>query len=284
MSILMTKGARPIIDTLVNDHYKKFKFHGVDLSTYADAWRRWLTSSVNKTINGLDHFSFVDYTCGTSQAFDQFCIRNNKRRLVCFAGEFQYHSCLGKYLNFKILTSWEDLDKNDALILSFPFSDFGDAHPNQSSILKRCNQLSIPVCLDLAHWGVAKNLSIDLMQYPCVVEVTCSLSKPFYTLENHRVGVRFTREYVNDGISMINEVNMQNKYSISLGVFYLDAFSPDCMWEIYLDKYKEVCRQWDLIQTNVIIFGLSNDNKYNEYNRGIPGNHRICISNLLADT
>lgn len=280
----MIKGARPIVSSVIGDHYKKFTFCEVDLPTYTAAWKRWLTSSVNKTIVGLGDFSFVDYTCGTSQTFDQFCIRNTHRRLVCFAGEFQYHSCLGKYLNFEILSHWSELQQNDALILSFPFSDFGTTHPDQESILARCNQLSIPVCLDLAHWGVAKNLSINLTKYPCITELTCSLSKPFYTLENHRIGVRFTRTYVDDGISMINEVNMQNKYSMSLGVYYLNRFSCDWAWNTYIDKYKEICKFYDLKPTNVIIFGLSSDDKYKEFNRGVPGNNRICISDRLIDT
>ena len=46
--------------------------------------------------------------------------------------------------------------------------------------------------------------------YPCITDVTCSLSKPFFTLENHRVGIRWTRDYVDDGVSMLNEVSMQN--------------------------------------------------------------------------
>jgi sulfate transport system substrate-binding protein len=33
-----------------------------------------------------------------------------------------------------------------------------------------------------------------------VSEVVCSLSKPFYILGQHRVGIRFAREYPNDGI------------------------------------------------------------------------------------
>ena len=280
----MIKGARPVVSSIIEKFHKNFIYSDVDLKMYSTSWQQWLTSSTNKTIIGLGLFNFVDYTCGTSQTFDQFCIRNNTRRLVCFAGEFQYHSCLGKYLNFKVLTHWSELQDNDALIISFPFSDFGNTHPDQDLILTRCNELSIPVCLDLAHWGVAKNISIDLTQYPCIHEVTCSLSKPFYTLENHRVGVRFTKEYVNDGISMINEVNMQNKYSMSLGVYYLHQFTPDWAWNTYLNKYKEVCKQNELVPTNVIIFGLTSSREYNDFNRGIPGNNRICISDLLADT
>ena len=72
--------------------------------------------------------------------------------------------------------------------------------------------------------GYCKNIHIDLNQFPAIKEVTCSLSKPFYTLENHRVGVRFTKDYVDDGVSMLNEVKMQNNYSMALGVKYMKNF------------------------------------------------------------
>ena len=98
----------------------------------------------------------------------------------------------------------------------------------------------IPVCLDLAYWGIAKNILIDLNQFPAIKEVTCSLSKPFYTLENHRVGVRFTKDYVDDGVSMLNEVKMQNNYSMALGVKYMKNFSPDYNWKKFKDAYEDV--------------------------------------------
>jgi len=131
--------------------------------------------------------------------------------------------------------------------------------------------------------GIAKHVHIDLNDFPAIKEVTCSLSKPFFTLENHRVGVRFTREYADDGISMLNEVQMQNKHSMSLGVHYMKHFSPDFMWDKYHDEHYHTCNKLDLFLTDTIIFGISNDDKYKEFNRGIPDNHRVCISEHLSD-
>jgi len=108
------------------------------------------------------------------------------------------------------------------------------------------------------------------------------LSKPFYTLERHRVGIRFTKDYQDDGISMINEVGMSNSYSMSLGVHYMQSFSCDYMWQTYWEKYYSVCSELHLTPTNTVIFGLGGD-EYLEYNRGIPNNNRVCISPLLVD-
>jgi hypothetical protein len=107
------------------------------------------------------------------------------------------------------------------------------------------------------------------------------LSKPFYTLENHRVGIRFTRDYVDDGISMLNEVNMQNKYSMALGVHYMKQFGPDWNWETYQTRYNEVCDQYNLHPTDTVIFGLGDEVRHSEFNRGVPGNYRVCISEYL---
>ena len=113
-----------------------------------------------------------------------------------------------------------------------------------------------------------------------MTEVTCSLSKPFHTLENHRVGVRFTQNYQDDGISMINEVKMQNNYSMSLGCYFMEKFGCDFMWNTYEEKYHHVCSYMALSETDTVIFGLGN-NTYSAYNRGIPGNNRVCISEKL---
>ncbi len=280
------RGARPIVNETVKDHYDNFVFKPVSLGSYTNVWRNWLTFTTNKSIHGLDNFKFADYTQGTSQTFDQFVLRHSQQReIVTLKGEFQYHGCISKAVRYR------NVDHDNyyffaerglqALIISAPFSDFGCIHPKFDEIMQICDQLDIPVCLDLAYWGISKNVHLDLDKYPAIKEVTCSLSKPFYTLENHRVGVRFTREYVDDGISMLNEVSMQNTYSMSLGVHYMREFSPDWNWETYQSRYEEVCNEFGFIYTDTVIFGLGDEARHAQYNRGVPGNYRVCISEYL---
>lgn len=277
----MIRGARPIVSRAVGEHYQSFNYAPVTLEQYVANWRNWITETQSKSIQGLELFSHGDYTCGTSQAFDHFWLRHSQQRLVCFAGDFQYHSCLGKHLNFKVLNDPSELQKGDALILSCPFSDLGTVHPQQEKIIELCNNLSIPVCLDLAYWGISKNIHLDLTKADCVKEITCSLSKPFYTLENHRVGIRFTRDYVDDGISMINEVKMQNNYSMSLGVHYMQEFSADWNWQEFGSAHKHICKLNQFTPSDTVIFGLTSNPAYSQFNRGIPGNNRICISDTI---
>lgn len=282
--IRFNKGARPIESRAVYEHYCTHKFVKPYLNEYAEQWRHWITASNDKTLLGLENFSNNDYTCGTSHAFDQFVLRHAlNKEIAVFIGDFQYHSCISKKLNFKYLSSLDMLHNNHAVIISVPFSDFGTTHPEFNNILASCDMLNVPVCIDLAYWGVAKNVFLDLNKYKCIQEVVCSLSKPFYTLENHRIGIRFSRNYLDDGISMLNEVQMQNFYSMSLGMYFMKKFSCDWNWQAHNERYYKICQQLELSCTDTVIFGISADNKYSYLNRGIHNNYRVCISHLLKD-
>ena len=287
------RGARPVRNKEIQDfhwHLDKNDLKNVTLSEYEKVWREWINYSNTKSLQGLENFTHVDYTQGTSQAFDQFILRHSKdREIIVLSGDFQYHACLGKHVEFKYEDYPHYLEGTlqgpglHALLISAPFSDFGVIHPDFEELMRICNVMDIPVCLDLAYWGISKHVHIDLNNFPAIKEVTCSLSKPFFTLENHRVGVRFTRDYVDDGVSMLNEVKMQNNYSMALGVEYMRNFSPDYNWEKYRDLYETICSNEELVWTDTMIFGLGDDIRHAEFNRGVSGNYRVCISDWLGD-
>lgn len=283
----MTKillGARPIKSLEIKKHYELYSHITPTLIEYSNGWRSWLSNSQYKLLLGLDNFVHSDYTQGTSQAFDHFVLRHcGTRQIVNFVGDFQYHACISKNQNFKTLSAVSELSTNQALIISVPFSDLGQAHPELDSILKKCTTLDIPVCVDLAYWGISKNVHLNLDEYPCIKEVTSSLSKPFFTLENHRCGIRFSREYLNDGISMINEVQMQNLFSMGLSLHYINKYDADWCWKNFNGEYQEICNKLELDTTDTIIFATSSNGKYSRFNRGIPGNYRICISEFFKD-
>ena len=283
------RGARPIVNSELTEFHNNLQIDSYPtLEQYTNVWREWINYSNTKSLLGLDKFSFADYTQGTSQSFDQFILRHSKdREIIVLNGDFQYHACLGKHVEFKYVDYPHHLEGIlrgpglHALLISAPFSDFGVIHPDFENIMQICDVHDIPVCLDLAYWGIAKNVHINLKDYPAIKEVTCSLSKPFYTLENHRVGVRFTKEYVDDGVSMLNEVKMANNYSMALGIEYMKNFSPDYNWEKFKSAYEDVCHENDLVWTDTVIFGLGDDVRHAEFNRGVSGNYRVCISEWL---
>ena len=286
------RGARPIRNSEVLEFHDNIlqPLLPVSIEHYASVWNEWMNYGSLNSIEGLHHFGFADYTQGTSQTFDQFILRHsNDREIIVLKGDFQYHACLGKHVEFKYVDSPHHLEGIlkgpglHALLISAPFSDFGCMHPEFEQLMKICNVMDIPVCLDLAYWGISKNCHLNLNDYPAIKEVTCSLSKPFFTLENHRVGIRWTKEYADDGVSMLNEVEMQNKHSMSLGVEYMRHFGPDYNWNKYAQEYGDVCDDQDLVWSDTVIFALGDDVRHSEFNRGVHGNYRVCISEWLGD-
>ena len=277
------RGARPIISKKITAHYGE-KHPNVTLEDYTKIWRDWINFSDNKNIIGLDKFSIAEYTHGTTQTFDQFALRNQGRVAAC-PGEFQYHKCIGKFTS---ITQKEQClfpgDKEWAFIMSVPFSDTGSVHWQFKELMMHCEENERPVCLDFAYWGIAKDIVINLDHYPCVQEITFSLSKPFHTLETHRVGIRFSRKYADDGISMLNEVGMNNKHSMALGASYMKKFSPDWYWDTYSDRYFDVIDKEDLAPTNTVIFGMGDNARHGHLNRGIQDNYRVCISEQLGNS
>lgn len=285
------RGARPIRNKEIFDFHQKLTISNTpSLEEYSHIWKEWLNYSDTKSILGLDNFKFADYTQGTSQTFDNFILKHSfNKQIIVLQGDFQYHACLGKHVDFRYVDYPHHLESAiqgpdlHALIISAPFSDYGSMHPEFEHIMNVCDVHNIPVCLDLAYWGISKHVHINLNDFPAIQEVTCSLSKPFYTLENHRVGIRFTKEYCDDGISMLNEVKMANNYSMALGLEYMKNFSPDYNWNKYKTMYEDVCHNNDLVWTDTVIFGLGDDVRHQEFNRGVKGNYRVCISEFLGD-
>lgn len=280
------KNAQPIKSKDVLDHYNAFQYKSVDLSLYTQAWKNWIFSNPSCVLRGFEHFTTADYIQGTTQAFDHFILRHASRRTIAtMIGEFQYHRCVSKALSFETIHPEKlNLRPDHALIVSVPFSGTGMPLSHLENILNICTRYKIPVLLDLAYWGISRDLpELDLVNHTAVTDIVFSLSKPFFVLANHRIGIRFTRDYVDDGISMINETKMQNNHSMSLGVHFMEKFPANHIWTRFGDRYQDLVKQHSLTATNTIIFALSDQDKYLEYNRGIPGHNRLCVSQFLNE-
>ena len=53
-----------------------------------------------------------------------------------------------------------NLKKNDCFVVSVPFSDSGSIHPQTEEILKKCDELKIPVLIDSAYYSISGGLKI----------------------------------------------------------------------------------------------------------------------------
>lgn len=279
------RGAKPVSDLAIKHFIDNINTNGMLYdetlpSKFIEIFYNWVTSSKYNTILGLENFNSFKIVNGTIQTFDHWYWRHKEKRFRFFKGEFMYHSAFLKNGgNWKYID--DDLESNDALIVSVPFSDNGSQRSDMFKYLENCNNLNIPVLLDFAYYPCTKNIWMDLNKFPCVETVTFSISKAFYGAEYLRTGIRIDRQCIDDGIDVFNSVDMTNRISLGIASELMKNFSIDYNWDIYDHVYKEVCKEYNLAETDCIMFGLGGK-EYNNYNRGASVN-RVCISDLIGE-
>lgn len=241
----------------------------VDCDTFCEKYLDWITSSKLNSFNGLEQFPYAAYSNGTTEAFDKFYMKNNKRRFRCFKGEYVYHQIAWRNWDWKFL---EDgvIDDNDAVVISLPFSDTGNEHSQMQQVLQTCSNLNVPVLVDCVYFGVCSNINFDF-DHKCITDITFSLSKTF-PLAYARVGMRLTRTDDDDSLLMLHKIGYTNRIGASLGVKLMEQFSPDYMVEKYLQKQIDLCNSLGVTPSNTVLFGIDTNNSYPEYNRGGPTN------------
>lgn len=244
------------------------------LNTYFE----WIQQSRLNLLEGIQQYKHLSYVHGTSQAFDLFYAEHNTRRFRCFKGEFVYHRLSWRNnFHFSYLED-DDLAPTDAVVLSVPFSDTGNIHPQACGLMAECEEKGVPVLIDCAYYNIARNIFFNL-NFSCIKVVTFSLSKVFYGLDRFRIGLRCVRIFKDDPIDVFNSYDMINKPGAAIGLEFLKCYGPDSNQNNFHEKQLEICSVFNLIPSCCTIFGLS-QNDYPEFNRGGQLN-RVCISNAL---
>jgi hypothetical protein len=214
-------------------------------------------------------------------------MRNAKRRFRCFKGEYMYHK-----LAWRDKFVWEYLEDEklhsaDAVVISLPFADTGDLNNKYHDLMRECSKLGVPVLVDCAYYGACRHIHIDLA-YPCITDVTFSLSKVF-PVAYARIGMRYTRVDDDDTMFVYHKINYNNKIGALLGLEYFKNFTPDYIPNKYVDKQTDFCNNIGVTPSKTVLFGVDNNNKYPQYNRGGTSNrlsfHRQYIKGLdIAST
>lgn len=245
---------------------------------FLDRFYNWILETKNNTVLGLEQFQAKVFTNGSTEAFDKFYLKNIKRRLRFFKGEYMYHAAIGKsYFDHVVLLEEAPLDQNDVVVISLPFADTGAEHPDMDQVLVECSRLGIPVLIDCCYYGACGNLTIDL-NYSCITDVTFSLAKSF-PLGFMRVGMRLTREDNNDPLFVYNKNNYVNRLSSAVGLELLNRYSPDYNYNTYRATQEQFCEQLGVMPSKCVFFATSKE-KFPEYNRGTDSN-RLCFSKYL---
>jgi len=237
-----------------------------------------LQSSRQTQLDNLGAFPYVAVSHGTLHAFDAFHAEHRDRRFRCFRGEYMYHRAVWKQrYSFKLIEDGP-VERGDAIVISYPFSDSGNKHPLMDEVIATCNRIEVPVLLDCSYMNVATGIRFDVDQ-PCVVALAFSLSKTFYGLGPLRIGVRFRREFNDDLVDICNTLDSANPHSCAVALAFINRFDVDFNQTTYRAKQLGVCEKLGVTASDTVIYGLG-DHKWQAYNRGGQYN-RLCLSGLL---
>ena len=242
-------------------------------------YRQWIESTRLNQVIGLDQFPVGAYTNGATEGFDKFYLKNHTRRFRCLRGEYMYHMASWR----TYFPTWQYIDdgpleENDAVVISFPFSDLGQEHSRTQEILDTCEQLNIPVLLDCAYFGVCGNMKFDFT-HPAITDITFSLSK-FMPVAHLRIGIRFTRTDDDDSLLVSNKTLYTNRLGSAVGVAIMDTFDPDYIYNTFRPNQLKLCENLKITPSKSIIFGIDYNNTYPEYNRGGASNRLNLAKHL----
>lgn len=244
---------------------------------FLEKYLQWIKSSQLNALQGLDAFPVKAYSNGTTEAFDKFYLKNHQRRFRCLRGEYMYHVGTWKSYHDWAYLDQDQLRENDALVLSLPFSDLGDIHPDTNTVLDECQRLGIPVLLDCAFFGLCAGIFFNL-DHPAVTDVTFSLSKTL-PVAFLRIGMRLTRTDDDDSLLIYNKTGYVNRIGTGVGSKVLDIIDADYMWQKWHQTQQSMCEQLQVAPSKTVIFGIGGEN-YQEYNRGGVTN-RLCLAKYL---
>lgn len=280
-------GAGAVEDPQLSELVRQFTRDAVDCledesvhEKFIAQYRQWILGTRLNDISGLDAFPIAAYSNGTTEAFDKFYLKHHGRRFRCFRGEYMYHA--GSWKNYH---DWAYMDQaplsaGDALVLSMPFSDTGDIHPDTVSTLDLCQHLDVPVLIDCAFFGLCAGIAFDF-DHPAVTDLTFSLSKTL-PVANLRIGMRLTRQDDDDSLLIYNKTRYVNRLGAGVGLQILDSMDADTNWQRWSPAQRRMCDGLAVTPSKTVIFGLAQGDHFAQYNRG-GTTHRLSFHKILHE-
>lgn len=249
---------------------------------YCDIYRSWIQSTKLNALQGLEKFPYSVYSNGTTQSFDMFYIKNKERRFRCFKGEYVYHKLAWRnnWPDWTFIDD-DDIDLNDAVVVSLPFSDTGNEHQLLKTVLKRCEEKRVPVLIDCVYFGCCANIDFDFTS-EAITDVTFSLSKSF-PVAHARIGIRFSKVDDDDLMFVYDKFNYTNRIGAGLGIKLMQQFDSDYIYKKYQQKQEYCCKLLDTKISDTVYFAVDAKNVFPQYNRGADTN-RLSLHRILTYT
>ncbi len=237
MDVLDGKLAKDITDNV----YTEFKTLVQD----------YIVQSKLNNITGLEHFSRVDIINGCTQFIDNLYMCGP---LQVLTDDYRYH----QRLNLAFFKDVGSLIPDIPLLIALPFPRVGEPHSEMNEILSECTRKNIPVHIDGAWITSCRDLDFDF-NHPMIKSVGISLSKGL-GLGWNRIGIRYTRQFVQDSVTIMNDYRMNNRALSMIGIYFLNNLEPDYLWNKYGETYYKICKDFDLVPTKTIHIALRDNN------------------------
>jgi hypothetical protein len=245
---------------------------------FISKYREWISGTRLNSVKGLEQFPVATVSNGTTESFDKFYLKHKNKRFRFFRGEYMYHlAASNAYFEKFSYIEEEELAEGDAVIFSLPFADTGEEHVDMHRVLKRCDELQIPVLIDCCYFGCCGEVEFDFT-YQCIEVLAFSLSKVF-PIQNIRIGIRFTRIDDDDPLLVYNKNKYVNRLGAAVGFEMMDRYGPDYNFETYKTVQQDFCDTLGVSASKCVFFATSTDS-FKEYNRGTDSN-RLCFSKYL---
>jgi len=285
-----TVGAKPILD---DDIHKELVYNigggpklfdndnAMHVSCNNDEFKgeflNWIDNSTLFKIKGLNKFKHSYITLGNTQAIENHYNISNGR-VYTFPGEYPYHTSFKENKRIR-MTDKVPMPAGPYIkhgsVLSYPFAATGNKPIDFDERMKFLDNTN--VMLDLAYFGIYYSPDVlDLTKYPQINTVAFSLSKIFCT-GFLRIGIVLSKEERDTPVAMLNNWNYLPKLNMKIHAGLMKKFSADFIYEKYRKEQLKLCKKLDVTPSDTVLFGLSDDPKWDEYTRNGVIN-RLCLS------
>jgi len=210
----------------------------------------WIMGSSLNHLKGLDLFDRTDICMGCTQFIDNIYMQGPVQTLM---GDYKYHERMG----IGYIVDPGKFRPGIPLIMSMPFPSTGDKISNINEILNEATVKNIPIHIDGAWMTCCKDITFDLT-HPAIHSIAISLSKGL-GLGWNRIGLRWTKEYKADSISLMNDFHMINRALVIIGLHYVRNISPDHVWIRHNNSYQKICKDFNLSPSNSIHIAIKDN-------------------------
>lgn len=241
------------IESLIQDVLFGKMDNDISDNVYSDfktTAHNYFNSSILNDLKGLDNFNRIDIINGCTQYIDNLYMQGPVQTVT---GDYRYHS----RLNLGYIKDVGSLIPDIPLIIAMPFPRTGNMHDNMQELLDECKKKNIDVHVDGAWVSCCRDIVFDY-NHSAIKSVAISLSKGL-GLGWNRVGLRYTREFKQDSITIMNDYRMNLRATVKIGLHFLHNLPVDYLWNKYGESYYKVCKDFDLTPTKSIYLALRNN-------------------------